>query len=331
MNIYRCTHLLKDSYGRLIGFRLVNNIETINITENDLYNKMNSCDIVVSNLELTKFNTISYNKNELNEDLFPSEQLRIADTKDNELNKLLNKATILGMSVEVITTLYESKYYIISGSNNNIVYIPDDVTHISKLSSLTGYVTIIGGKGLFSLSDVFKNCEFEILDLRKLNTRNVSDMTGAFSYSTIKQIVFGEDWYTGNVVSMTSMFEHCETSSLDLSTWDVSRVLDMTRMFLSFKAKTLNLKWNNTAKLTGIRTMFWNCDVEKLDLTHINVGRIKDFSGVFTGCKAKQININGWKTNEERVYYTKLFMNCNAELICDNTELLKQYKDRIIT
>ena len=105
----------------------------------------------------------------------------------------------------------------------------------------------------------------------------------------------------------------------------------MTRLFLSFKAKTLNLKWYNTAKLTGIRTMFWNCDVEKLDLTHINVGRIKDFSGVFTGCKAKQININGWKTNEERVYYTKLFMNCNAELICDNTELLKQYKDRIIT
>lgn len=98
------------------------------------------------------------------------------------------------------------------------------------------------------MSYMFKNAEFVPDEIADWDLSNVNDMKGMFKGAT-----FGGDisnWDVCNVRTMASMFEDCKgfleenkLKSVELSKWNVSRVVDFSRMFKNANSDFDVSKW----------------------------------------------------------------------------------------
>lgn len=132
--------------------------------------------------------------------------------------------------------------------------------------------------------------EVEYIDVSKLDTSKVKDMSYAFfifARSSQKVTFVGLDkWNTSNVTNMKRMFGYAAVNAssvvLDISGWDVSNVTDMYRMFTEFgyNASTFSLgdlsKWD-VSNVTNMYEMFINAGYKAewyMNLSGWNVSKV---------------------------------------------------------
>ena len=115
-----------------------------------------------------------------------------------------------------------------------------------------------------------------------------SDVDGMkYQNSTITK--FPDNWRfaprTGN--NCNYMFCDCYTlTSLDLSSFNTSKVTDMNSMFCNCRnLKSLNLSNFDTSNVTDIYYMFRECDkLTSLDLSSFDVSKVTSLFGAFSQC-----------------------------------------------
>ncbi len=108
---------------------------------------------------------------------------------------------------------------------------------------------------------------------------------------------------TSKVTSMYSMFNGCSAlTSLDLSSFDTSKVVSMANMIRSCSALT-NLDVSNfdTSNVVKMFCMFMEAGVETLDVSSFNTSKVYDVSYMFEGCK-----------NLSRIYASDAFTTSQA-------------------
>ena len=98
-----------------------------------------------------------------------------------------------------------------------------------------------------------------------------------------------ENLDTSKVTNMDSMFCYTifnsNSDSLDLSSWDVSNVKDMSYMFQCCSIKYLDLSNWNTQSLTTMYGIFYYCkNLEYLDVSGWDTSNIKSALRMFNGC-----------------------------------------------
>ena len=87
---------------------------------------------------------------------------------------------------------------------------------------------------------------------------------------------------TNNVKKMAFMFYYTsKLTSLDLATFDTSKVTDMLDMFAFSGVKKLDLRSFNTNNVTNMTSMFVGSKVESLDLTSFNTLSVKNMDAMF--------------------------------------------------
>ena len=122
---------------------------------------------------------------------------------------------------------------------------------------------------------------------------------------------------------MIDLFKKCSSLEYlpDISTWDTSKVLDMSFMFKS--CSLLNSlpdisKWNITI-VRNMRYMFCNCESLKSlpDINKWNPYNADNMSFMFSRCKSliSLPNLSNWKTKEINGMYNRMFYGCNNSLI----------------
>ena len=97
---------------------------------------------------------------------------------------------------------------------------------------------------------------------------------------------------TDNVTNMNCMF--CEIkgegilTSLDLSSFNTSKVTDMSEMFVESTAlKSINLSGFNTTNVTNMESMFADCEsLTTLDLSSFNTSNVTNMKDMFRGCSS---------------------------------------------
>ena len=102
---------------------------------------------------------------------------------------------------------------------------------------------------------------------------------------------------TSEVTDMQSMFESTELRSLDLSSFNTSKVANMSRMFMnSNELSDINLSGFNTSEVTTMTYMFFGCKVQTLDLSSFNTAKVTDMSNMFINCDNLMTIFvsNGW-------------------------------------
>lgn len=164
---------------------------------------------------------------------------------------------------------------------------------------------------------MFYNCNsITTLDVSHFDTHNVTDMQSMFymSYrhgSTPASELTTLDvshFDTSNVTKMGYMFASCgRLTNIDVSNFDTSNVTDMQYMFAGCcSLTTLDLSLFNTSKVTNMACMFSYCIVlSTLDLSHFDTSRLTTTPGMFED--AYKLSINKFNIMHMPTSYDRMF------------------------
>lgn len=121
------------------------------------------------------------------------------------------------------------------------------------------------------------------------------------------------NWDTSNVLDMNFMFVRCSSlTTLDVSDWDTSNVANMHAMFDGCSSLAIIDASNwNTENVTDMAWMFYDCpSLTTLNAVNWNIGNVTDMSHMFSGCSTlSKLEMSNWKfRNDVNVY--DMFSNC---------------------
>ncbi|EJU4184932.1 InlB B-repeat-containing protein [Listeria monocytogenes] len=129
----------------------------------------------------------------------------------------------------------------------NLIGIP--VSEITNIV-LEGKVFASG-----SLRRLFWRSVATSLDLSNLDTSNVTDMFGMFSYCAATSLDVS-NFDTSNVTNMEAMFYDCAATSLDVSNFDTSNVVEMRTMFCYSAVTSLDLSNFDTSNAITVDMLY---------------------------------------------------------------------------
>lgn len=149
----------------------------------------------------------------------------------------------------------------------------------------------------------------ESIDVQKLDTSKVRDMSYMFAWTGFNETNFGlkgvNDFDVSNVKNMTYTFGYTGRDAkrivLDLSKWNVSRVTNMSYMFagMGYFSTTFSLgdlsKWN-VSNVTNMTSMFQQTGVQAtwyINCTKWNVGKVTSYE-MFNFDASSQVNEPRW-------------------------------------
>ncbi len=135
------------------------------------------------------------------------------------------------------------------------------------------------GNNLTRVGEAFKNMPFTSIDVRFLNTSNVSIFSRAF--------------------------EGCENlTELDLSSWDTSKATYLNSLLSNCAAlRELDLSSWDTSGVTTARSMFYNCAaLRELDISEFTHEVMEDITYIFYGVKDCTVY---FKNQEEIDFFTR--------------------------
>ncbi|MDO4913185.1 MAG: BspA family leucine-rich repeat surface protein, partial [Bifidobacteriaceae bacterium] len=138
------------------------------------------------------------------------------------------------------------------------------------------------------------------LNISSWNTENVTDMHNMFSRTNSLKNVDLSGWNTGNVTNMSAMFSNASAlTSLDLSKWDTGKVTTMDNMFYNASSLTsLSVSNWNTGKVTTMYDMFWGAAaLTSLNLSKWDTGSVTDMGSMFSfATSLTSLDVSGWNT-----------------------------------
>ena len=281
--------------------------------------------------KFTEHSVYEENKNEL---VYPSVSYCV---KENEVHYGSNLGNIRfyvgdlsGKTDQVVTINY-------SGGTSDTVSIPEgnkwythNIPNEKTLSSVTklDYIkeAIVNcDKAYFQPWDnvdkvSYINCKFlggnafiskfTSLDVRTVDTSNVTNMKDMFNYSTGLTSLDVSSFNTNKVTDMGGMFASCNgLTSLDVSNFNTSNVTDMKYMFYGCSGLTsLDVSNFNTSNVTYMTAMFNRCtSLESLDLSGWDVSNVSDMMYMFIRCsKLKTIRMVGCNSTTVNIIKNKL-------------------------
>ena len=147
-----------------------------------------------------------------------------------------------------------------------------------------------------SMQDMFKGCKsLKTVDISKLDTSNVVNVSGMFGASNIKTVNMS-GLNLSKVKELSYVFRDCTNlESVDMSNLNAPNVEKVAYMFEGCKKlKKVNMSGANFSKVTDITTIF---DVEGIALETVNMSKMdlssaKSLSYMFDKClKLKTVNM----------------------------------------
>ncbi|WP_120139218.1 BspA family leucine-rich repeat surface protein, partial [Listeria monocytogenes] len=143
---------------------------------------------------------------------------------------------------------------------------------------------------------LFSSTAAASLDLRNLDTSNVTNMYDMFRNSTVTSLDLS-NFDTSNVTNMNAMFYNSAATSLDLSSFDTKSVTTMNSMFYKSAATSLDLSNFDTSKVTVMRNMFYGSAATSLDVSHFNTSKVSTMNGMFCQSAATSLDVSNFDTS----------------------------------
>ncbi len=154
----------------------------------------------------------------------------------------------------------------------------------------------------FADAETFSNCIS--INLTKLNTSNVSNMSHMFSGCSSVTNLDLSNFDTSNVTNMRNMFSECrKLTSLNISGFNTGSVTTMREMFYACNALvelTLNVEIFDTSNVTTMRGMFQGCYVlKKIDLSNFDTSKVETMQHMFAACYALEaLDLSNFDTSK---------------------------------
>ena len=98
------------------------------------------------------------------------------------------------------------------------------------------------------------------------------------------------------IVDMTTMFMSSKATSIDLSRFDTSNVTDMGGMFWSSAATNLDLSSFDTSKVTNMSGMFFGIAATNLDLSRFDTSNVTNMASMFFYSQVATLDLSSFDT-----------------------------------
>lgn len=153
------------------------------------------------------------------------------------------------------------------GENSTALWqnISDDgwgvaLTDLDSTSPVTSKVcTYVNNKPVVSMAGMFTQSKASSIDLSSFNTELINDMSGMFGATSAKNLNLST-FDTKNVTNMLAMFAYSKATSINgLDKFNTSNVTNMAMMFAVTETITLDLSSFDTSKVTAMNDMFEAC------------------------------------------------------------------------
>ena len=120
-------------------------------------------------------------------------------------------------------------------------------------------------------------------------------------------------WDVSRVTDMSYMFCKAYSFNGDLSNWDVSRVTDMEGMFEDAHSFNGDLSNWDVSRVTDMRAMFYHARSFNGDLSNWDVSQVTHMSGMFDGASRFNGDISNWDvsrvTNMNGMFWGARYFN----------------------
>ena len=129
-----------------------------------------------------------------------------------------------------------------------------------------------------------------------INGKPVVSMKSMFEHSDASSINL-DNFNTENVVNMSNMFGNTLILQIDLSNFDTRNVTNMSGMFSDSQAKKLDLSSFDTRNVIDMGGMFYNSVAVTLDLSNFDTSKVTSMNGMFYGYKVKSLDLSNLNTS----------------------------------
>ena len=156
----------------------------------------------------------------------------------------------------------------------------------SKATTLNTYYDT---SNVTSMEEMFSGSSVKSLDLSLFNTSKVTTMYRMFYITNSLKTLDVSNFDTSNVegsLGMIMMFRSCAATKLDLSSFNTSKVTNMSNMFYGSKATEINVENFDTSNVTSMSYMFYNSQATTLDLSSFELKSGVDITSMFENAKA---------------------------------------------
>ena len=141
-----------------------------------------------------------------------------------------------------------------------------------------------------SCSYMFSGLKCQQIDLTKIDTSNVTEMSSMFYGCSGLTSLDVSHFDTSQVTNMMDLFRNCSSieTLIGIENFDTRQVTNMGRMFYAMqKIKTLDLSNFNTDNVTSMIEMFrGNSQMTTLNVSNFNISKISQFNFLFGYCSS---------------------------------------------
>ena len=122
-----------------------------------------------------------------------------------------------------------------------------------------------------------------IYDLNFIDISKITDMSKLFG--NVEHDFDVSSWDVSNVIDISFMFYGCHNFNCDLSKWDVSNVTNMSYMFSNcYKFEGKGLENWNVENINDATYMFCGCEKLNCDLSNWNITKTTPVKDMFFNC-----------------------------------------------
>lgn len=162
------------------------------------------------------------------------------------------------------------------------IFGPQDWKDINSLFKETRVSKLISGENskIDDIRNIFEDSKANYIDISKLNTSNVKNMSSTFRGAEAYRIKLnGVD--LSNVENMSRTFSKTQMNDLNLSKLNLSNVKNMSETFEEAHITELNLSSLDLSKVENMRGMFTRANIGNLNINSIVTNNVKDMGWMF--------------------------------------------------
>lgn len=208
----------------------------------------------------------------------------------------------------------------------NMAFMFSECRSLKNLSFMNGWNT----SKVTNMSNMFQNATIQDFShFVNLNTSNVADMSGLFyGIETLTDLNQIAGLNVSGITNTASMFTSTKIANVNLlSSWDMSKVTDISNMFYGIETLTdiSGLANWDTSNVENMNAMFvYNKFTDTSALANWNTSKVKTMSALFW--EVKLVNVEGlrnWNTTSV-TDMSSMFYNTNITIVEPLKDFLTQ-------
>ncbi len=133
------------------------------------------------------------------------------------------------------------------------------------------------------------------IPLDEIDVSEITDMSNLFEGADFSELKGSlSNWNVSNVMNMSKMFANSSNFNQPLDNWNVSNVTDMSRMF--FRCTDFNQSLNSwdVSKVQNMSEMFGRCENFNQSINRWNTSHVTDMHDMFSFCTNFNQSLNDW-------------------------------------